>query len=180
MYPLSPYSDCCRCSALLPFSSSSVYVSLLICFLMLHGQVQYMFLTHADDVADHAKWAREMGLKRVIHETEADPALAITERSGRGLDECEIKLRGGNGDEGMPALRSWDPFEGALGEETRVIFQPGHTKGQCALHFQPDASGPAAAFTGDHLGWLRQTESLDAFTAFCKDSHRVQVRISHH
>ena len=36
------------------------------------GGAKYMFLTHRDDVADHARWAKELGLQRIIHSTEAN------------------------------------------------------------------------------------------------------------
>ena len=36
------------------------------------GGVKYMFLTHQDDVADHALWAKEFGAQRIIHESEAN------------------------------------------------------------------------------------------------------------
>lgn len=126
-----------------------------------------MFLTHADDVADHARWAKELpGLKRVIHITEADPALALTPKSGFGLENCEIKLEVSCSPSPIPPSYSrpqappppsfplftcpcmqgdgpWEPFEGDLGVSTRVIFQPGHTVGQCVLHFQPSPEGHA-------------------------------------
>uniref|UniRef100_A0A061QNV1 Metallo-beta-lactamase superfamily hydrolase n=1 Tax=Tetraselmis sp. GSL018 TaxID=582737 RepID=A0A061QNV1_9CHLO len=79
------------------------------------GEVKYIFLTHSHDVADHNKWAQELGAKRVIHECEADPSLAMTKEAGLGLDECEIKLQG----EGP-----WDPFEGALGDQAAVAAGP--------------------------------------------------------
>lgn len=31
-----------------------------------------MFLTHKDDVADHARWAKELGLQRIIHKVETN------------------------------------------------------------------------------------------------------------
>ena len=36
------------------------------------GGVRYIFLTHRDDVADHAKWAAEFGAERIIHESECN------------------------------------------------------------------------------------------------------------
>ena len=35
------------------------------------GGVAWMFLTHRDDVGDHARWARHLGARRVIHRLEA-------------------------------------------------------------------------------------------------------------
>jgi len=40
------------------------------------GGAKYMFLTHKDDVADHARWADALALERIIHETE------VTTRQG--------------------------------------------------------------------------------------------------
>ena len=34
------------------------------------GGVRWMVLSHKDDVADHARWARELGCKRIIHSDE--------------------------------------------------------------------------------------------------------------
>jgi len=118
------------------------------------GEVKYIFLTHSHDVADHNKWAQELGAKRVIHECEADPSLAMTKEAGLGLDECEIKLQG----EGP-----WDPFEGALGAGTKLLWQPGHTPGGVVMHFQPEVHGPAVAFTGDHLAFVPALGRLGTF-----------------
>ena len=40
------------------------------------GGCSYMFLTHKDDVCDHAKWAEALGLQRIIHKGE------VTRRQG--------------------------------------------------------------------------------------------------
>ena len=40
------------------------------------GGAKYMVLSHKDDVADHARWAEELGLERIIHKTE------VTQRQG--------------------------------------------------------------------------------------------------
>jgi glyoxylase-like metal-dependent hydrolase (beta-lactamase superfamily II) len=131
-------------------------------------QVKYLFLTHADDVADHFRWAAEMGLKRIIHATEAHARDTLfPETSGARLEEAEVKLQG---------CGPWDPFDGELGPATHVLYQPGHTKGCTVLHFQPHGAARAAVFTGDHLAVLRQTGSLDAFTAFNKLSHERQLQ----
>ena len=45
---------------------------LLVPMLQALGGAKYMFLTHRDDVADHARWAKELGLQRIIHKTEAN------------------------------------------------------------------------------------------------------------
>ena len=37
-----------------------------------------MFLTHRDDVADHARWAQELGVQRIIHKVEANSRQGTT------------------------------------------------------------------------------------------------------
>jgi glyoxylase-like metal-dependent hydrolase (beta-lactamase superfamily II)/ferredoxin len=71
------------------------------------GGVRTMFLTHIDDVADHAKWAKHFKCERVMH---ADDA--------RGLD-IERKLAG------REAV--------TLDDELTVIPTPGHTRGSAVL-----------------------------------------------
>lgn len=73
------------------------------------GGIRWLYLTHRDDVADHAKWAAEFGAQRIIH---ADDA--------RGL-EAEIRLKGS------------DSYE--LGPDLTVIPTPGHTRGHTVLHY---------------------------------------------
>ena len=36
------------------------------------GGVRFIFLTHRDDVADHAQWAAEFGAQRIIHASECN------------------------------------------------------------------------------------------------------------
>ena len=38
------------------------------------GGVRWIFLTHCDDVGDHAKWAAHFGAARIIHRLEVDPS----------------------------------------------------------------------------------------------------------
>jgi glyoxylase-like metal-dependent hydrolase (beta-lactamase superfamily II)/ferredoxin len=71
------------------------------------GGVRWMFLTHRDDIADHAKWAAKFGCKRIIH---ADDA--------RGM-EAEMKIRAKH--EIAPGL---------------IVYPtPGHTRGSACLHY---------------------------------------------
>lgn len=73
------------------------------------GGVRWMFLTHRDDVADHAKWAAKFGCERIIMASDA-----------RGM-EAETKLKGD------------DPYEIAPG--LTVYPTPGHTRGSACLHY---------------------------------------------
>jgi glyoxylase-like metal-dependent hydrolase (beta-lactamase superfamily II) len=73
------------------------------------GGVSLMLLTHRDDVADHAAFAREFGCRRLIHA--ADDV----------IQDPEIKIEGN------------DPVE--LDEEITIIPVPGHTRGSvCFLY----------------------------------------------
>jgi hypothetical protein len=36
------------------------------------GGVRFIFLTHRDDVGDHARWAEALGAQRIIHASEAN------------------------------------------------------------------------------------------------------------
>lgn len=49
-----------------------------------------MFLTHQDDVADHAKWAARFGCERIIHED--DVSNFFWSRDDRALDEALKKF----------------------------------------------------------------------------------------
>jgi glyoxylase-like metal-dependent hydrolase (beta-lactamase superfamily II) len=73
------------------------------------GGVRWMFLTHQDDVADHAKWAAEFGCERIIHEGDA-----------RALN-AEIVLHGN--------------AEHVLAPGLTIIPTPGHTRGSACLHY---------------------------------------------
>lgn len=86
------------------------------------GGVHTVFLTHRDDVADHAKIARRFGCTRVMHIDDVTDDTRAVER----------KL------EGQAPIR--------LAHDLVVIPVPGHTRGSAALLFRD-----LALFTGDHL-----------------------------
>ncbi|GAQ88104.1 metallo-beta-lactamase family protein [Klebsormidium nitens] len=99
------------------------------------GGVRYMFLTHQDDVADHAKWAARFGCERIIHEDDVRSSTRDVER----------KLEGSG---------PW-----TLDEEVELIHTPGHTAGCVSLFYKPHK----ALFTGDHLAYSRRQEGLSIF-----------------
>ena len=68
------------------------------------GGVARMFLTHRDDVADHARFRERFGCERIIHRDDA-------------VIEAEVLLDG----------------DRDLGPGLRAIHLPGHTRGSCAL-----------------------------------------------
>ena len=86
------------------------------------GGVKTMFLSHQDDVADHAKFNEHFGCERIIHK---DDLTSDTKESEKILE--------GEG--------PWD-----LGDSLKIIATPGHTKGHLNLLYQDKY-----LFTGDHL-----------------------------
>jgi glyoxylase-like metal-dependent hydrolase (beta-lactamase superfamily II)/ferredoxin len=88
------------------------------------GGVNTMFLTHRDDVADHAVFHRELGCDRVLHRADMSPATAEI--------EC--------------------PFDGdapvELAPDLLAIPVPGHTPGSMALLYRE-----TFLFSGDHVWW---------------------------
>jgi glyoxylase-like metal-dependent hydrolase (beta-lactamase superfamily II)/ferredoxin len=73
------------------------------------GGVRTLFLTHGDDVAEHARLARHFGCERVMHAGDAVPGV---ERVLAGLEPVVL-----------------DP-------ELRVIPTPGHTEGSACLLYR--------------------------------------------
>jgi glyoxylase-like metal-dependent hydrolase (beta-lactamase superfamily II)/ferredoxin len=71
------------------------------------GGVATMFLTHRDDVADHAKFRERFGCERILHADDADAA--ETERTIEGADPVRIA------------------------EDLVVVPVPGHTAGSSCL-----------------------------------------------
>lgn len=86
------------------------------------GGVETLFLTHRDDVADHARLRARFGCTRVLHEADVGP----------GTREVERRL---SGDE--PAR---------LRDDLLAIPVPGHTRGSTALLWEE-----RVLFSGDHL-----------------------------
>jgi len=75
------------------------------------GGIRYIFLTHRDDVADAALWARRFGAERIIHRLE----LSSQPESERIID-------------------GFEPVQ--LAEDFLAIPTPGHTRGHTALLYR--------------------------------------------
>jgi len=97
------------------------------------GGVSTMFLTHRDDVADHAAFRKRFACARVIH---ARDAAALGEPAERVLE----------GEEAVP-----------LADDLLAIPTPGHTRGHAVLLWKD------VLFTGDHLAWSERRGHLVAF-----------------
>ena len=110
------------------------------------GGARFMFLTHRDDVADHARWAEALGCARVLH------ARDVTARTR----EVELRLEG---DAPVP-----------LAEDLLAVPVPGHTAGSAALLLRE-----TYLFTGDHL-WGDAEGRLGASRAVCWWDWEAQAR----
>jgi glyoxylase-like metal-dependent hydrolase (beta-lactamase superfamily II)/ferredoxin len=106
----------------------------LLSALEARGGVATMFLTHRDDVADHAVFRRRFGCERVIHEDDVTASTRGVERRISGVEPV------------------------ALADDLVVIPTPGHTRGHAVLLHRD-----RFLFTGDHLAWSRRRGHLVAF-----------------
>ncbi len=110
------------------------------------GGVRTIFLTHRDDVADQARYARHFGARRVMHADDGARRLGV-ERVVEGEDEYR------------------------LDDELVVIPVPGHTRGHMVLLYRDKY-----LFTGDHLAWSPARRTLTAFRTAMWYSWPAQTR----
>ncbi len=110
------------------------------------GGVELLFLTHRDDVADHARWRDQFGCRRVLHEADVSADTA----------SVELQLKG------TAAV--------SLADDLKVIPVPGHTRGSAVLLFGE------TLFTGDHLWGDEDTGELSAGRSVCWYSWPKQIR----
>jgi glyoxylase-like metal-dependent hydrolase (beta-lactamase superfamily II) len=110
------------------------------------GGLRYIFLTHQDDVADSAAYARRFGARRIIHEADR-----------RAAPGAEILVKG------------VEPL--AIHPEFKVIPVPGHTRGHCVLLYKEKF-----LFTGDHLEWDIEKGALGAYRDYCWYDWSEQTR----
>ncbi len=85
------------------------------------GGARFLFLTHRDDVADHARWRELLGCERVLHARDVAAGTRAVER----LVEGDAPVR--------------------LADDLLIVPVPGHTRGSAALLWGE------SLFTGDHL-----------------------------
>lgn len=109
------------------------------------GGIRYIFLTHRDDVADAAHWARRFGSVRIIHREDL-----------HAQPDAELVIEGG------AAMQ--------IAPQFKIIPTPGHSRGHCVLLF-----ADRYLFTGDHLWWERETQSLGASRWACWHSWTEQT-----
>jgi len=111
------------------------------------GGVRHMFLTHRDDVADHAALQRRFGCERVLHERDVTPVTRDVERKWAG-------------DDPVP-----------LAADLLAIPVPGHTAGSAVLLYRE-----TVLFTGDHLMADEDDGLLHAARDVCWYSWEEQTR----
>ena len=106
----------------------------LLSALEARGGVATMFLTHRDDVADHAAFWKRFGCVRVLHEDDVTASTRDVERRIGGLEPV------------------------SLADDLIAIPTPGHTRGHAVLLYRE-----RYLFSGDHLAWSRRRGHLVAF-----------------
>jgi glyoxylase-like metal-dependent hydrolase (beta-lactamase superfamily II)/ferredoxin len=111
------------------------------------GGVATMFLTHCDDVAHHAAFARRFGCRRVLHDRDVTSGTRDIERKITGLDPVRLDA------------------------DLLAIPTPGHTRGHCVLLYREKF-----LFAGDHLAWSTRRNGLTAFRDACWYSWEEQTR----
>lgn len=102
------------------------------------GGVDYLYLTHRDDVADHQKYHDHFGALRILHADEISS----------GTRNVEIQLT------------NFEPNQ--LAPDLLIIPVPGHTKGHTVLLYKNKF-----LFTGDHLAWDDEDRVLAGFPDVC-------------
>jgi glyoxylase-like metal-dependent hydrolase (beta-lactamase superfamily II)/ferredoxin len=110
------------------------------------GGVRRLFLTHRDDVADHARWAARFRCERILHARDVSHATR----------DVEVRLEGD------------DPVRLAPG--LLAVPVPGHTAGSAALLVDEES-----LFTGDHL-WGDADGRLGASRSVCWFDWSEQTR----
>ena len=110
------------------------------------GGVRLMFLSHRDDIADHAQFAEHFGCPRLMHQGDGAARMGI-ERVISG--EAPVRLD----------------------KDLLLVPTPGHTRGHQVLLYRD-----TVLFTGDHLSWSLERQTLRAHRNYCWDSWSLQTR----
>ncbi|MFL6208886.1 MAG: MBL fold metallo-hydrolase [Pyrinomonadaceae bacterium] len=122
------------------------YASQLVKKIEALGGVRRMFLSHRDDIADHARYAARFSCPRVMH--------ADDHAARHGVEQLIT---------GTDAIK--------LDDELTIIPTPGHTRGHMVLLYRDKY-----LFTGDHLAWSPERAALTAFRSVCWYSWAEQTR----
>lgn len=114
-----------------------------------------MFLTHKDDVADHARFHDHFGCERILHRDDVTAGTRAVERQIAGQDPI------------------------ALDDDVTLIPVPGHTRGSVCLLYRE-----RVLFSGDHVAWSPDLEQIYAFRRACwydwSELKRSMARLAGH
>jgi glyoxylase-like metal-dependent hydrolase (beta-lactamase superfamily II)/ferredoxin len=110
------------------------------------GGIELMFLTHRDDVADHAKFQRRFACRRILHASDKDA-------DTRGVEWT---------------LEGDAPIN--IAPDLLAIPVPGHTRGSSVLLYRE-----RYLFTGDHVWGSDEGNGLEASRALCWYSWSEQI-----
>lgn len=122
------------------------FATQLVKRITLLGGIDRMLLTHRDDVADHNLFAERFGCKRLMHAADGARRLGLEE-----VIEGEEELK--------------------LDDDLVVIPTPGHTRGHAVFLYKRKF-----LFTGDHLAWSPEKQTLTAFRSVAWYSWPEQTR----
>lgn len=111
------------------------------------GGIKYMYLTHRDDVADHAQFQAHFGCTRILHQDDISA----------GTQDVELPIEG------------TEPY--TLAPDLLIIPVPGHSKGHTVLLHKNQF-----LFTGDHLAWSAGVNRLVGFRRYCFYSWDEQIK----
>ena len=111
------------------------------------GGISLMILTHRDDIADHASFAKTFGCRRIIHVDDAVSSARDVETKLDGTDSIAIE------------------------DDLKVIPVPGHTRGSICILYRD-----RYLFTGDHLRWDSERHHLAANRSVCWYDWSQQTR----
>lgn len=119
------------------------------------GGIDFIMLTHKDDIAHHQKWkTRFPNLKRIMHRADL---------TADTIGVCEVVLQGGG---------VWSPVE-----SLKIIHTPGHTAGSLCVLYQTigEYGGDCVLFTGDHIAYSGSRKALDGFKRYNHGNMDVQA-----
>jgi glyoxylase-like metal-dependent hydrolase (beta-lactamase superfamily II)/ferredoxin len=102
------------------------------------GGVQTLFLTHQDDVADHARFREHFGCERILHRDDVGSDTRGVERLVEGADAI------------------------VLDDDLTMLPVPGHTRGSMCLLYRD-----TFLFSGDHAAYSPELAQIYAFRAAC-------------
>lgn len=102
------------------------------------GGVATIFLSHRDDVADHARFAAHFGARRIMHKDDIG-------RDTRGVEQ---------------QIEGVAPVD--LDDEVTLVPVPGHTRGSMCLLYRRKF-----LISGDHVAWDPDDERIVAWRDVC-------------